>query len=41
MIWFDNISEGELAIRRRPSVVCCLSVVCNIRESYSAGWNFW
>jgi len=36
-------SERELtfmfAIRRLPSV-CRLSVVCNVRAPYSAGWNF-
>jgi len=24
----------------RPSVVVCLSVVCNVRAPYSVGWNF-
>jgi len=38
---FIFISERELAfaICYRPSV-CRLSVVCNARAPYSAGWNF-
>ena len=47
-VGFVVFSEHELtftfAICYRPSVcrlsVVCLSVVCNVRASYSGGWNF-
>ena len=40
--WFlanVNSSSGSLYVVVRPSVVCRLSVVCNVRAPYSGDWN--